>query len=101
MGWITPLLDEWFPSNKMQSDQRNEIKQHYPYLIDGHGGVVDRVKGFGRYPEPAAVKAVQPVMGEFENNEPDDKDRVVDQGTEDEDVQGMMVHVMMASGIGL
>ena len=40
-------------------------------------------------------------MGEFENNEPDDKDRVVDQGTEDKDVQGMMVHVMVASGIVL
>lgn len=65
-------------SNKMQNDQRDEVKQHYSDLVNADAGVVDGIKGLDRNLKPAAVHAVKPVVGKDKNAEPKNQGHVMD-----------------------
>jgi hypothetical protein len=84
----------------MQSDERYQAKQHNTDLVDANAGVIDRIKGFDRKLEPAAVQGVKPVVGKNVKAEPNDQQRVVNQGRPDKKVQDLMIYHLELSPIG-
>lgn len=71
---IKHLLLEYKP----ECDERCDIQHDDPNLVEGHTGIVERIKGFRREAEPSAVEAVHIVMSKTEDAKPDHKERVVE-----------------------
>ena len=65
----------------MQGNIRDDVEQENAYLVECNAGIVNRIEAFGRDLEPFAVKPIDPIMGEGEEQKPPEQERDIDYGT--------------------
>jgi len=65
----------------MEGNERNQIEQENPYLVNRHAGVMKQVKLLNRNMKPSAMKQIHPVMRQHEEQKPHHKDSIVEQRT--------------------
>jgi len=72
--------------NDMQGNIRDDVEQEDAYLVEGNAGIVNRIEVFGRDLEPFAVKSIDPIMGEGEEEKPPEQEGDIDYGTPEQHV---------------
>jgi len=74
-----------------ECDQRCDIQQHDANLVEGHAGIVNRVKSLSRKVEPSAVETIHWVVSKTDYAKPDDEDRgVVSRAEEPQKIRANM-----------
>jgi hypothetical protein len=82
-----------------EDDKRHQIEQNDSYLEDAHSSVVKRIELVMGQVKPSAMDALNPIMGEYEDQEPHQQYSVVDNGTPQKNVAGDFDGHLPAFGI--
>ena len=70
----------------MQGDVRDDVEQEDAYLVECYAGIVNRIEAFNWKLEPFAVKSIDPVMGEGQDEKPPEQECDIYYGTPEQHV---------------
>ena len=77
----------------MQGNIGDDVEQEDAYLVEGDAGIVNRIEVFGRDLEPFAMKSIDTIMGEGEEENPPEQECDIDYGAPQQHVtNGLNCH---------